>query len=390
VSFTAKTANIDDASFRIGESRFHMDLAVTSFQPMQAHYTVSSDEVHRLDVQAPAPGAKPFPRPEVFKNVVATGNLKETTPKVAENELVITSERGTVSNIDYVDFSADVRVTPTVTTINRYSAKSMGGTLSGSGTMQPKLSKFDISTKVENVNLAEYFRYKSPALADVLVGKLNADVQVAGEGAQWEAVQKTLTGKGGALVLEGSLLNINIANQIFSSIQGMPMVPPDLTQRMKARNPSLFSENKTVFQNLSSKFTIANGKIQVPDLKLATSDFALSGDGWFSLAKEMNLNSTLTLSKKVAADLVAEVPMAKYILSPDGRIEVPLSFSGGLLKPAIKVDSAAMTAKFQKAMMSQGQQQLQDQMKSGVKGLLDNLGKKKEPAKPAPPDSTKR
>jgi hypothetical protein len=357
---------------------------------MQAHYTVSSDEVHRLDVQTPVPGAKPFPRPEVFKNVVATGSLKETTPKVAENELVITSERGTVSNIDYVDFSADVRVTPTVTTINRYSAKSMGGTLSGSGTMQPKLSKFDISTKVENVNLAEYFRYKSPALADVLVGKLNADVQVAGEGAQWEAVQKTLTGKGGALVLEGSLLNINIANQIFSSIQGMPMVPPDLTQRMKARNPSLFSENKTVFQNLSSKFTIANGKIQVPDLKLATSDFALSGDGWFSLAKEMNLNSTLTLSKKVAADLVAEVPMAKYILSPDGRIEVPLAFSGGLLKPAIKVDSAAMTAKFQKAMMSQGQQQLQDQMKSGVKGLLDNLGKKKEPAKPAPADSTKR
>jgi uncharacterized protein involved in outer membrane biogenesis len=383
VSFTARTANIDDASFRIGESRFHMDLAVTSFQPMQAHYTVSSDQVNRLDVQAPVPGAKPFPRPEVFKNVVATGTLKETAPKVDENELVITSEHGTVSNIDYADFTADVRVTPTVTTIDRYSAKSMGGTLSGSGTMEPKLSKFDITTKVENVNLAEYFKYKAPALTDVLVGRLNADVQVAGQGAEWDAIQKTLTGKGGALVLEGSLLNINIANQIFSSIQGMPLVPPDLTQRMRARNPSLFSENKTVFQNLSSKFTIANGRIQVPDLKLATSDFGLSGDGWFSLAREMNLNSTLTLSKKVASDLVAEVPAAKYILSPDGRIEVPLTLSGSLLKPAVKVDAAGMTAKFQKAMMSQGQQQLQNEVKTGVKGLLDNLNKKKEAPKPA-------
>ena len=51
-----------------------------------------------------------------------------------------------------------------------------------------------------------------------------------------------------------------------------------------------------MFQNLAGKFTIADGKMQVPDLKLASSDFALNGDGWFSLGKEMNISSTLTLS----------------------------------------------------------------------------------------------
>jgi hypothetical protein len=99
------------------------------------------------------------------------------------------------------------------------------------------------------------------------------------------------------------------------------MVPPNLTERMKARNPKLFAGNKTVFENLSSKFQIANGRITAPDLKLATSDFALDGNGWFSLTKEMSVNSTLAFSG-IASDLVAEVPAASTC-SPDGRLEVP-------------------------------------------------------------------
>ena len=382
-TFTDKTAHIKGARFRIGDSRFVMDTDVASFTPMQATFKVTSDQVNRPDVQAPVPGAKPFPRPEVFRQVVATGSMKETAPRVVENTVTVTSQSGCVSNIDYTDLTAKLRVLPEITHIDSYSAKTMGGTVTGSGTFEPKTPRFDITSKVENVNLAEYFRYKYPELSNVLVGKLSGDIQLAGSGSQWEQLAKTLTGKGGAVVLEGSLLNMNIANQIMASIQSIPLVPTDLTSRMKARDPKLFSQNTTAFKNLSSKFTIANGKIQVPDLKLATSDFALNGDGWFSLAKEMNVNSTLTISKKLASDLVAEVPAAKYLLSPDGSIDVPLALTGGVLKPAIKVDSSAMTAKFQKAMMTQGQQQLQDKMKSGLKDLLG--GSKK----PAPADTVK-
>ncbi|HEX6791324.1 MAG TPA: AsmA family protein [Candidatus Krumholzibacteria bacterium] len=385
VVFTTKTANIDDAKFRIGDSRFFLDLAVMSFKPMQAHYTVSSEEVKRLDVQAPAPGAKPFPRPEVFKRVDATGTMKETAPKVTENTVIVTSERGTVANIDYDNLTADLTVTPTVTTIKSYSAKALGGTLSGSGTMEPKISKFNISSKIENVNLAEYFKYKAPALTDVLAGRLTADLKIGGQGKQWEEIAKSLTGDGDALVIEGSLLNMNIANQIFAGIQNIPMVPQNLTARMQARNPKLFASNKTVFENLSSKFKIANGKITVPDLKLATSDFALNGDGWFSLTKEMNVSSVLAFSKGVSNDLVAEVPAAKYLLTPDGRLEVPLTLSGALMKPTVGVDTQAMTMKFQQGMVSQGQKQVEEKAKSGLKGLLDNLGKKKQPA---PKDTT--
>jgi hypothetical protein len=317
--------------------------------------------------------------------------MKETAPTVVENNHAVSSKNGSVTNIDYTDFNADVKVTPTTTTITSYSAKALGGSVSGRGTMQPKESKFDVTTKVENVNLAEYFRYKAPALAGMMVGRISGDIQVAGAGKDWTQIARNLTGKGNALVLEGALTNMNIASEIVSSIQGLPMVPPDITQRMKARNPKLFSENKTVFQNLSSQFQIANGRIITPNLKLATAEFALSGDGWFSLEKEMKLSSTLTLSPKMANDLAAEVPAVKYIQGPDGRIQVPLDLTGSVLNPTIKVDSAEMTALVQKAMMSQGQQQLQKEVQSGVKGLLDSFGKKAQPKPaPTPPDTTKK
>jgi hypothetical protein len=333
-----------------------------------------------------------MPRPEVFRSVVATGNMKETAPAVVENTIAVSSKNGVVANVDYTDFNADVKMTPATTVINRYSVKALGGSLSGAGTMEPKASKFNVSSKIENVNLAEYFKYKAPALADMMVGRINMDIEVAGQGKDWDAIQKNLTGKGGAVVLEGALTNVNIANQIVSGLQGLPMVPPDITQRMKLRNPKLFAENKTMFQNLSSKFQIANGRINTPDLKLSTSEFTLSGDGWFSLTKEMKLASTLTLSQKMASDIVAEVPVARYLQGADGRITVPLDLTGSVLKPTVQVNAADMQALFQKAMLSQGQKQVESQVKSGVKGLFDNLGKKNPPPpKPAPakPDSIK-
>jgi hypothetical protein len=359
---------------------------------MHATYTVTSREVARLDVQAPAPNAKPLPRPEVFRDVFVNGEAVEKAPKRVENTLTITSQSGIAANIDYTDAEADVRVTPEKSIIDRFSAKAMGGTVSGSGTFEPKISKFDLSTKVEKVNLTEYFRFRSPLLADVLVGRIDADLDLAGQGKTWEELQKTLAGKGGALVIEGAFLNLNLVQQLFTSVQSMPMVPAGFADRIKAKNPKLFAENQTTFQNLAGKVTIGDGKINTGDLKLKSSDFDIAGGGWFSFTKEMDLNTTLTLSEKLSRDLVAEVPVAKYLLNSNGRFELPIRLSGGVAKPNVGVDSNLIQARLQQGLVQQGKQEATKQVTDQVKGLLQGIGKKKEPAPPAPtpakPDTT--
>jgi uncharacterized protein involved in outer membrane biogenesis len=393
VEFTAKTARVPNASFLIGKSTFKVNADIPSRAPMHATYTVTSPEVARLDVQAPAPNAKPFPRPEVFRDVVVKGEAVEKAPKVIENTMTITSKSGTAANIDYTDAEAVVRATPEKAIIDRFSAQAMGGTVSGSGTFEPALSKFDLSTKIEKVNLAEYFRFKSPLLADVLVGRIDADLDIGGQGKTWEELQKTLAGKGGALVIEGAFLNVNLVQQLFASVQSMPMVPAGFADRIKAKNPKLFAENKTTFQNLAGKVTIADGKINTGDLKLKSSDFDIAGGGWFSFGKEMDLNTTLTLSQKLTGDLVAEVPMAKYLLNSGGRFELPIKLSGGVMKPNVGVDANAIQAKLQQGLVQQGKEDLNKKATDTVKGLLEGIGKKKAPAPttptPAKPDTTK-
>ncbi|HXV14079.1 MAG TPA: AsmA-like C-terminal region-containing protein, partial [Candidatus Krumholzibacteria bacterium] len=387
VAFTAKTARIPNATFAIGSSKFKVDADVSSMTPMRATYTVSSPEVARLDVQAPAPNAKPLPRAEVFRDVVVKGEATEKAPKLIENALTIASKSGIAANIDYTNAEAVVHATPEKSIIDRFSANAMGGTLSGSGIFEPKTAKFDLSTKVEKVNLAEYFRFKSPLLADVLVGRISADFDIAGEGKTWEVLQKTLTGSGGAVVVEGAFLNVNLAQQLFTSVQSMPMVPAGFADRIKNKNPKLFSANQTAFENLAGKVTIADGRINTNDLHLKSSDFSLVGGGWFSFGKEMDVNTTLTLSQKLTNDLVAEVPMAKYLLNSGGRFELPIKLSGAVAKPSVGVDANAIQAKLQQGLVQQGKDELNKKATDTVKGLLDGLTKKKAPA---PPDTTKK
>jgi len=321
---------------------------------------------------------------------VVQGEATEKAPKVVQNDLTITSKSGIVTNIDYTDAQATVHATPERATIDQFSAKAMSGTVSGSGVFEPKASKFDLKAKVEKVNLAEYFNYKAPALANTLVGRISADFDIAGQGKTWEDLQKTLKGGGDAMVIEGSLLNVNLAQQLFSSLEASPMVPAGVVQNLKAKNPSLFSSNKTVFENLAGKVSIADGRLNTNDLHLKSPDFSLVGGGWFNFAKQMDLNTTLTLSQKLTNDLVAEVPVAKYLLNSSGRFELPIKLSGAVMKPAVGVDAAAIQTKLQQGLVQQGKQEATKQLTDQVKGLF----KKKEPAPttpaPAKTDTTKQ
>jgi hypothetical protein len=158
------------------------------------------------------------------------------------------------------------------------------------------------------------------------------------------------------------------------------MVPAGFADRIKAKNPKLFAENKTTFENLAGKVTIADGKINTGDLHLKSSDFSLTGGGWFSFAKQMDLNTTLVLSEKLTRDLVAEVPMAKYLLNSGGRFELPIKLSGAVAKPAVGVDGKLIQSRLQQGLMQQGKE---DSTKA-TDTVAPRLAKKV-----APPDTTK-
>jgi hypothetical protein len=73
VSFTAKSASVDNATFAIGKSEFNVKADVPSLKPMQATYT----HLQRTHAWTQRPRNAAAPRPEIFRDVVVKGQAVE-------------------------------------------------------------------------------------------------------------------------------------------------------------------------------------------------------------------------------------------------------------------------------------------------------------------------
>ncbi len=387
VIVTGTTARVEGASLKVGQSLIRMTARADQLEPLVASYRISSERIWKDDFVAPTATA---PRPEVLDNVVAAGRVWRDAPAPAtvQHEGTISSSKGVVANLDYTAMNAKTRSEGEVIVIDSFSAKSLDGTVSGNGRVEPKSipPRFDIHTEVKGIDLARYLQYKFPTLANVIEGRIDMNFNMAGAGATWEEIVTTLEGDGGALVVRGSLLNVNLANELLAGIEGLPLVGSGVGDRIRRRNPKLFSGKSTAFENLDGVFTIANGRINTNDLFLKAADFMVKGDGWLSFDRQMSLRTSFVFSEKLTADIVRELPIAKYLKDSRGRIVLPLVFSGDVVKPRIAPDSDAISAALQRGVVDEGRNNLKGQVEKGVRDLFKGFGKKKRP--PAPPDTT--
>jgi autotransporter translocation and assembly factor TamB len=372
ITFETTSFSVEEASFRVGQSSLSAGVVAKQLEPFDATFSVRAPVVHRTDFQAPAPGQKPLPRPEVLRDVAVDGRLRGSGEDVRHTARV-TSASGVLSNIDYTGLSASIEGDKDVITITSYRASALDGTLSGDGrflvTATPPA--FELNTRVENVNLAEYFRYKYEKLPKVIEGRASLNVGVDGQGESWEAIQPTLNGKGDALVIKGALLNMNIARDFIDGVQSDPrlssFVPAGFSQRLYAKYPQVFEGDKTIFDNMKGSLAIEQGRVHTRDLSLATRSFDLRGAGWVGFDQQMDFKTTLHITKALTDDIISEVPEAKYALDAHGRIEIPLKVSGMTTRPRLELDYNAMWDRIQDNLLKDGGNQL--------KGIWDKLRK---------------
>ncbi|MDH3198033.1 MAG: AsmA family protein [Candidatus Krumholzibacteria bacterium] len=370
IALKGRGASVSGASLQVGHSVFRVEGVATELQPLHANFRVTSAEVLRADLTPPPP-QKP-PRPEVLREVAFDGTASAPDPERFELRGTVTSESGVLANIDYSDLRATIRSTKEELVIESYSARALDGTVEGKGTVKPDPVKpsFSIQTKVSRVNVAEYFRYKFPSLPRVLDGRVDLDLTVGGSGKQWEDVRTTLSGDGGGTIAQGVLHNVNVAQAFVDGVKTIPLVPAGFDQRLRAKYPKLFATDNTLFESLVGHVTISEGRVQSSDLVMETTDFTVRGAGWLSFDRRIDLKTTMILSQKLTQDLIAELPAARYLTTPQGRL-----FTGDAARPRLALDTQVVATRLQKALVDEGKDELQDK----VKDLLKGIGTKKKP-----------
>jgi len=154
---------------------------------------------------------------------------------------------------------------------------------------------------------------------------------------------------------------------VFEKTQNLPVIGSLVPQSIANNHPELFNSPDTDFQQLGLTFTIQGPRISTNDLVMKTADYAMNGDGWFDMDKNIDLTARILLTKQLTDEIIAQKKNVVYVTNSDGQIDIPLRITGQLPKPSVLPDIGELA---QRA----SQRAVQEQAQKGLGKVLGNKG----------------
>jgi len=358
ISFTGQRATISDMSLNLGPSRIRLAAAVEKFSPLVLSYKMSTPEIFPADYQT---GLGADRKADVLRNVQSEGQLSLAGGNLTYQGK-LSSADGTLYGVAYKNLDAGLSVAEKVAQIRNLRVNAMSGTVHAEGeySFRDSTPRFSLASKMQGVDVKElYTALDAKAERDVR-GRLNADMKLTGGGKSWEEIKPTLRGQGEAEVLQGALLNFNIAEGALGGITGMPGLTNMINPNLRKKYPEVFTAKDTEFKELKATFDLADGRINVKNLRLAAAEFLAQGQGWADLDRRVDFRSTISFSQRLSADLAQSAREVKYLLNNQGQLEIPLTLSGRLPHVKPKPDTRFLGQMVQRGFLRKGTEELQN------------------------------
>jgi len=381
INFTGAKAEVKDTTLTLGRSRLRLAAVIEKFSPLTLSYKVSTPELWPADYQADLSDER---KSDVIKNLTSEGQLAVQDGGVGFQGK-LNSGQGTLYKIGYKNFEANLSVANRVATIRSLRVTALSGSAQGEGEYAFKKDaapQFSFASKMQGVDLKELYTVLSPKAERDIRGKLNGEMKISGSGQKWEELKQSLRGQGEAEVVQGALLNFNLADGAMSGMAGMPGLGNMINPRLRKKYPETFQAKDTEFKEMKAVFDLADGRINVKNLRIAAADYSTQGNGWVDLERKINFRSTLLFSQRLSADIGDSAREMKFLLNPQNQIEIPFTVSGKLPNVKPKPDMNSLGRMVQKGFMRRGTEDVQRRNPDSA-----------EPASPdeaAPADSKKR
>jgi hypothetical protein len=341
---------------------------------------LSTPELWPADYQVSLPAER---KADVIRNLKSEGQFA-----MADGNMVyqgkLTSADGTLYNVPYKSLDASLSLADKVAHIRslRVSALSGAVQLEGDYSFKEPVPGFSIASKVQGIDVKDLYAALDPKAERDMRGRLNADMKLSGRGNNWEEVKPTLHGQGDAEVLQGALLNFNIADSLFTSITGIPGLTNAINPSLRTKYPETFTAKDTEFKELKALFDIADGRANIKELRMSAAEFIVQGKGWADFTRRVDFRATLNFSQRLSADLSQSAREMKYLLNNQGQLEVPFALTGRLPNVKAKPDTRYLGQMVQRGFLRKGAEDLQNRLPGGKESA--------EQQEPAPADGKKK
>jgi uncharacterized protein involved in outer membrane biogenesis len=364
----------------LGRSRLRLAAVIEKFSPLTLSYKVSTPELWPADYQADLPEER---KSDVIKNLTSEGQLAVQDGRVAFQAKLL-SGQGTLYKIGYKNLDASLSVANQVATIRNLRVTAMSGAIQGDGeyAFKDAAPQFSFASKMQGVDLKELYAALSPKAERDIRGKLNGEMKISGSGQKWEELKQSLRGQGEAEVVQGALLNFNLADGAMSGMAGMPGLTNMINPRLRKKYPETFEAKDTEFKEMKAQFDLADGRVNVKNLRIAATDYSAQGNGWVELERKVNFRATLAFSQRLSTDIGDSAREMKYLFNTQNQIEIPFTISGRLPTVKPKPDMNLLGRMVQKGFMRRGAEDVQRRNPDSAEPA--------SPDEPAPADSKKR
>ncbi len=360
INFTSKGANFKETTLTLGRSRIRLDAQIKRFSPLKVSYKFFTPEIWPADFQPNHPAER---KADVIKNLSSTGQLNVKNGNL-NYQGKLTSGQGTLYNIAYKKLGAGLVLENKVATIRDFRVNSLKGSLEAQGTYAFKnpVPSFSLTSKIQGLDLKELYRAMDPKAPLIIQGNLNANLKVAGSGKDWKEIEPRLRGEGNAEVLDGALLNFNLAEGTISGITGIPGLTSLITPQVREQYPEIFQSKDTKFKELKTLFSMGDSRLNVKNLRITAADFTILGKGQVLFNRKTEFRSVMLFSQKLSADLARAAREVKYIYNQQNQLEIPFGLTGTLPNVRPRPDSNFLAKLVQRGATGKGAEEISKQI----------------------------
>lgn len=371
VDFAGARAELRETRFEVGGAPIEMQADIEDLNAPEVRFALDAAKLPLAALGVVEPGTE---ADDVLRELRVVGRADlRTEALVADARFA--SPGGRLQAIDYEDLSGRARLEGARMQLEGVSLRALGGTIAGSGTLdetEPDRPVYEGELDLAGVRIEELIRARYPAAGKLASGRIDTKVSLGAHGIDSDALLRSLGAKGLFRVRDGTLHDVNIAEEALSGATGVPGLSGLLSPELRKQYPGLFSTGDTRFKSIGAGMEIVKGLLQTNDFKVEADDFGLEGGGTIGLDGRVDLQTKFATSPALASSLVSAAGPARYLVDRSGRLTFPVRIEGTLASPKFEPDAAFVRQALARAAA--------DAVGSAVSGLLGS-GEPKKPTK---------
>ena len=304
---------VEPTSFTLGSAHGNIEGRVESLSPLKATYALKADSVKLAQIFASRLAG------DVVNGLVVKGTA-DGALAVPRISATIQSTDGSLENVSYHNLDS------TAAYFNhRASARPLNlGVFGGSLTADADATlgdvpAFSVTLEMRNLNMEEALRSQNIDPAGRVRGFLTGNVAVSGSGTNWDRIRPTLRGSGRVSIADGKLMGVNIVADALNAVAAAPGVSQLVNVAFMSSHHGLLVDPNTELQAASMSFQQTGPRFTTHDLYAQSPDYAITGDGWFDMDKNIDMKSDirLTLGLQVAIPVTVSGTLPGVRVLPD-------------------------------------------------------------------------